>query len=177
MNRREIVVGAAALFVAPRVAAKAASETDQGVQMVPDPMSSSPLAEPLIRIGEIAIAKENDAALDAYFAPDFKFHGPGGELTYEQLKAYFAALRAAFTNLQIRRAAIIGEGSYLAARTIFSGTFANVLTQSPVGPLQPNGQQVEWEVMNLFRYNEQGRLAEEWVQYDIRGLLQKLGTT
>jgi predicted ester cyclase len=176
MNRREIAVaGAAAAFVAPWAAAKAASGTQQGVQMVPDPMSSSPFAEPLIRIGEIAIARENDAALDAYFAPDFKIHGPGGELTYEELKAYFAALRAAFTNLQVQRAAIIGDGSYLAARTIFSGTFTNVLTQSPVGPLQPNGKPVEWEVMNLFRYNEQGRLAEEWVRYDVRDLLQKLG--
>ena len=142
---------------------------------MPDPMSRNPLAEPLIRIGESAIARENAAALDAYFAPDFKFHGPGGDLTYHQLKAYFAALRAAFTNLQVRRAAIIGEGSYLAARTIFSGTFANVLAQSPVGPLKPHGQHMEWEVMNLFRYNDEGRLAEEWVQYDLRGFLQKLG--
>jgi predicted ester cyclase len=138
-------------------------------------MSSSPLAEPLVRIGEIAIARENDAALDAYFDPHFKFHGPSGDLTYPQLKAYFASLRAAFTSLQVRRAAIIGEGSYLAARTIFSGTFAKVFTQSPVGPVQPNGRHIEWEVMNQFRYNDQGRLAEEWVQYDLRGLLQKLG--
>jgi predicted ester cyclase len=144
---------------------------------MPDPMSKSPLAEPLIRIGEIAIVKENDEALDAYFTADFKFHGPGGDLTYEQLKAYFASLRATFTDLQIRRAAIIGEGRYLACRTIFSGTFANVFTVSPVGPLQPNGRHVEWEVMNLFRYNDEGRLAEEWVQYDVRSLLQKLSAS
>ena len=142
---------------------------------MPYPMSKSPLAEPLIQIGEIAIAKENDAALDAYFSPDFKFHGPSGDLSYGELKSYFASLRAAFTNLQVRRAAIIGEGPYLAARTIFSGTFAKVFTRSPVGPLQPNGRHIEWEVMNLFRYNDDGSLAEEWVQYDLRSLLQKLG--
>jgi predicted ester cyclase len=142
---------------------------------MPEPMSRSPFAEPLIRIGDIAIAREDDAALDAYFAPDFRFHGPGGDLTYDQLKGYFAALRAAFTNLQVRRAAIIGEASYLAARTVFSGTFTSVFTQSPVGSLQPNGQHIEWEVMNLFRYDDQGRLAEEWVQYDYRSFLQKLG--
>jgi hypothetical protein len=39
--------------------------------------------------------------------------------------------------------------------------FANVFTLSPVGPLQPNGKQVEWEIMNLFRYDGEGRLAEE----------------
>jgi hypothetical protein len=29
--------------------------------------------------------------------------------------------------------------------------------------------------MNIFRYNVDGRLAEEWVQTDYRGFLQKLG--
>jgi hypothetical protein len=29
--------------------------------------------------------------------------------------------------------------------------------------------------MNTFRYNSDGRLAEEWVQSDYRGLLKKLG--
>jgi len=96
-------------------------------------------------------------------------------LSYAELKAYFASLRAAFTNFEIRRAAIIGEGSYLAARTIFSGTFVNVFTQSPIGPLQPHRQHIDWEVMNLFRYDTEGRLAEEWVQSDTRSLLQKLG--
>src|SRR5580698_6761395 len=34
------------------------------------------LAEELIRVGEDGIAKENDAALNAYFAPNYLFHGP-----------------------------------------------------------------------------------------------------
>jgi len=29
--------------------------------------------------------------------------------------------------------------------------------------------------MNIFRYDEQGRLAEEWVQTDSRTFLEKLG--
>lgn len=176
LNRREMIAaGIASSFAASSALAEAATETAQGGALMPHPMSRSPHAEPLIRIGETAIARENDAELDAYFAPDFKFHGPGGDLTYDQLKAYFAALRMAFTNLQVRRAAIIGEGSYLASRTVFSGTLAHHLIQSPVGPLRPNGQHIEWEVMNLFRYDDEDRLAEEWVQYDHRGFLQKLG--
>jgi hypothetical protein len=31
------------------------------------------------------------------------------------------------------------------------------------------------ELMNIFRYDEQGRLAEEWVQTDNRGRLRQLG--
>lgn len=137
---------------------------------MPQPMSTNPLAEPLIRIGEKAIAQEDDAALDAYFAPDFIFHRPGGDLTYPELKAYFASLRAALSGMRVERAAIIGEGNYLAARTIFSGTFDAVFTAAPSGPSQPNGRLIRWEVMNHFRYDDDGRLAEEWVQYDLKTL-------
>ena len=70
---------------------------------------------------------------------------------------------------------IIGEGDYLAARTMFFGVFTGVFTMSPVGRLEPHGKVVEWEVMGIFRYNADGRLAEEWVQTDYRGFLQKLG--
>lgn len=43
-------------------------------------LSNHPLAKGLIGIGERAIAHENDAALDAYFAPGYVFHGPTGTL-------------------------------------------------------------------------------------------------
>ena len=126
----------------------------------------NPLVEGLIRIGETAIVKNDDGGLRAYYAQRYVLHRPGGDLDFDQLKAYFAALRAAFPDLQIQRALVIAEGRYLAARTIFSGTFANVFTQSPVGELQPTGLHVQWELMNIFRYDGDDRLAEEWVQYD-----------
>jgi predicted ester cyclase len=143
-----------------------------------DPMnmqqSNNRHAEGLVRIGRQAIAQEDDASLDAYFAPDFVFHGPDGDLSYDQLKAYFASLRAAFTGLKVERAAIVGEGDQMASRTIFSGRFDHVFTQAPAGPVEPNGAEVTWEVINIFRYDQQGRLAEEWVQTDYRSFLEKL---
>ena len=51
----------------------------------------------LIRVGELELTGENQAEVDAYFAPEFAFHGPdGAELDYDGLKGYFASLRAAF---------------------------------------------------------------------------------
>jgi hypothetical protein len=32
-----------------------------------------------------------------------------------------------------------------------------------------------FELMNIFRYDDQGRLAEEWVQTDNRSRLRQLG--
>jgi hypothetical protein len=58
----------------------------------------------LIRVGELEVRGEDQAEVDAYFAPDFAFHGPdGAEMDYERLKGYFASLREAFDDLTISR--------------------------------------------------------------------------
>jgi predicted ester cyclase len=144
---------------------------------VPGFISDSPLARGLIRIGDEAIAREDDAKLRDYYAEDYVFHGPGGDLGFEELGAYFASLRAAFSNLRIVREQIIADGRFLAARNTFSGDFTDVFTSSPIGPVKPSGQHVEWEVINTFRYDDDERLAEEWVQTDYRSFLAKLGVT
>jgi predicted ester cyclase len=144
---------------------------------MPGFISDSPLAHDLIRIGNEAIARQDDAALRAYFTEDYVFHGPGGDLSFDQLRAYFASLRAAFSNLRLVREQIIVDGNFLAARTTFSGDFTAVFTYSPIGPAEPTGQHLEWEVIGTFRYRDDGRLAEEWVQTDYRSLLTKLGVT
>jgi len=144
---------------------------------MPGFISDSPLARDLIRIGDEAIAREDDAALRAYFAEGYVFHSPGRDLGFDQLSGYFASLRAAFTGLRLVREQIIADGNFLAARTTFSGDFTAVFTYSPIGPVEPTGQHLEWEVIGTFRNRDDGRLAEEWVQTDYRGLLTKLGVT
>jgi predicted ester cyclase len=134
------------------------------------------LVQGLIRIGELEVSGEAEAEVDAYFAPGFVWHGPdGAELDHEGLKGYFAALRAAFDDLTISRGIIVVEGDYVACQTTIAGTFAREFTHSPVGPLPPNGNRVVFELMNIFRYDEEGRLAEEWVQTDHRSRLRELG--
>lgn len=138
-------------------------------------ISNSPLARDLIRIGEQAIALQDDVKLRDYFTPDYAFHGPGANLGYEERRAYFGSLRAAFSGLRLVREQIIVDGNFLAARTTFSGDLTGVFTYSPIGPVEPTGQHLEWEVIGTFKYDDEGRLAEEWVQTDYRGFLTKLG--
>jgi predicted ester cyclase len=142
---------------------------------MPGFISDSSLARELISIGDEAIAVEDDAKLRAYFREDYVFHGPGVDLGFDELSAYFASLRAAFSGLQLVREQIIVDGNHLAARTTFSGDFTRPFTYSPIGPVEPTGQLLEWELIGIFRYDDEGRLAEEWVQTDYRGLLVKLG--
>jgi predicted ester cyclase len=144
--------------------------------MVARKPSREQLVKDLIRVGEQELTGEDEAEVDAYFAPDFAFHGPdGAELDYEGLKGYFASLRAAFDDLIISRGLIVVEGAYVACQTTITGTFVREFTHSPVGPLPPNGRRVVFELINIFRYDEQGRLAEEWVQTDNRSRLRQLG--
>jgi predicted ester cyclase len=153
------------------------SSTSYEEGTVPGFISDSPLACGLIRIGDEAIAREDDAKLRGYFAEGYVFHGLGGDLGFEQLRAYFASLRAAFSYLRLVREQIIADGRFLAARNTFSGDFTGVFTSSPIGPVQPTGQHVEWEAINTFSYDDDERLAEEWVQTDYRSFLPKLGVT
>ena len=144
---------------------------------MPGFMSDSPLAHDLILIGDEAIANEDDAKLRDYFAVDYVFHGPGGDLSFEELRAHFASLRSAFSGLRIVREQIIAHGNFLAARTRFSGDFSAVFKYSPIGPVEPTGEHIDWDVIGTSRYDDDGRLAEEWVQTDYRSFLAKLGVT
>jgi predicted ester cyclase len=88
--------------------------------------------------------------------------GPDGfEADYSGLTDYFKAIRAAFDDRSIRRGIIVAEGNYIACQTWIEGTFVREFTQSPAGSLPPNGQRVVWDLLNIFRFDDQGRLVEE----------------
>jgi hypothetical protein len=96
------------------------------------------LVSRLVRIGEKEMTGEDEAEVDAYFTPDFRFHGPDGrEWDYQGLKGYFGALRAAFDGLTITRGIVIVEGNYVACQTSIAGRFVREFTHSPLGPLPP----------------------------------------
>ena len=131
----------------------------------------------LTRAGELELPGENQAETDSYFdTNEFRFHGPDGfEADYSGLTNYFKSIRAAFDERLIRRGVIVGEGSYIACQTWIEGRFVRDFTHSPAGSLPPNGQRVVWDLSNIFRFDDQGRLVEEWVMTDNRSFLRQLG--
>lgn len=133
----------------------------------------------LIEAGELEVSGEDQAETDAYFDTDrFRFHGPDGfEADYLGLTNYFASIRAAFDDRSIRRGIIVAEGEYMACQTWIEGKFVREFTLSPAGPLPPNGQRVVWDLSNIFRYDDEGRLVEEWVRTDYRSFLRQLGAS
>jgi predicted ester cyclase len=118
----------------------------------------------LVRAGELEISGESQEEADSYFdTQNFAFHG------------YFQSIRAAFEDRTIRRGIIVAEGDLIACQTWIEGTFTGPFTHSPVGKLEPNGARVVWDLMNMFRFDDRGRLVEEFVSTDNRSFLRQLG--
>ena len=59
---------------------------------MPGFISDSPLARDLIRIGDEAIAHEDDASTPRLLPEDYVFHGPGADLGFEELTGLLRVL-------------------------------------------------------------------------------------
>lgn len=141
------------------------------------PFTRDELVARLVRAGELLVSGEDEAEVAAYFDREsFRFHGPDGfESDYEGLAAYFASIRDAFDDRSIRRGIVVVEGHSIGCQTWIEGTFVREFTQSPAGPLPPTGQRVVMDLINIFRFDDEGRLVEEFVRTDYRSLLRQLG--
>ena len=133
------------------------------------------LVEGLVTIGERAVAQSDDELFYAYYTDDYQLHSPAGDFNRDRIRAYFAALRESFTNFTISRAQVLVDGYFVAARTVMAGRFDKQFAYTPIGTVEPNNQHVTWELINIFRYTDEGRLVEEWVQTDTYDFLRQLG--
>jgi hypothetical protein len=116
-----------------------------------------------------------DQSETLYFDTDrFRFHGPDGfEANYQGLMNYFKSTRAAFDDRSIRRGTIVAEGNHIACQTWIEGRFVREFTHSPAGLYLPTANASSG---NIFRFDDQGRLVEEWVRTDYRSFLRQLAT-
>lgn len=140
-------------------------------------LSREELVDRSVKAGEAEVAGAPPEEIALYFdTKAFRFHGPdGSESDYEGLGSYFASVRSAFDDRTIRRGIIVIEGDTAACQTWIEGTFVNEFTMSPAGPLPPNGARITMDLINIFRFDDQGRLIEEFVRTDNRSLLRQLG--
>ncbi len=138
--------------------------------------SRDDLVARLVRAGQLEVSGDAPDEVADYFAPAFTFHGPGGfESDYAGLASYFESLRAAFDDRSIRRGIVLVESNQIACQTWIEGTFVHEFTQSPMGPVAPNGKRVIFDLINIFRVDDEGRLVEEYVATDNRNVLEQLG--
>ena len=78
--------------------------------------------------------------------------------------------RATFPDLQWQVDLVLGEGDLVAARWSASGTHT-----SAWGDLAPTGKRAEFSGVNIFRFGQDGKVAEIWNHRDDLGLMEQLG--
>jgi hypothetical protein len=140
--------------------------------------SRDELVERLVRAGELEVSGENPQELRGYFAPTFRFHGPGDfEADFDGLSDYFASVRDAFDDREIRHGIMLVEGNDIGCQTWIDGTFAHEFSQAPGGPVAPNGRRITFDLINIFQMDDEGRLVHEYVRTDNRSFLEKLTAT
>lgn len=176
-SRRRALLAATAVLGGQLLNARRSPAYSLETKMTNAIITRDQLVARLKRAGELEVSGEDQAETDSYFdTAHFRFHGPDGfDTDYSGLTNYFRAIRAAFDDRSIRRGIIVAEGDYIACQTWIEGTFVREFTQSPAGSLPPNGQRVVWDLSNIFRFDSQGRLVEEWVRTDYRSFLRQLG--
>jgi len=129
----------------------------------------------LVRAGEIEVTGEDIETVGEYFAPGFEFNGPGGFVAdFKGLSDYFTSVRAGFDDRSIRRGITVVDGNTIACQTWIEGTFVREFTHSPVGPLQPNGRRIVWQLLNIFVMDDHGRILQEWASTDNATVLEQL---
>jgi steroid delta-isomerase-like uncharacterized protein len=125
------------------------------------------------RFYEEVWGRGNVEVADEVFADDYVRHdlrparaapGAAGQAQIAQ------AFRHAFPDLQWRVDLVLAEHDLVAARWTASGTHNGAW-----GDLAPTGKHAEFSGVNIFRFNDQGRVVEIWNHRDDLGLMEQLG--
>jgi steroid delta-isomerase-like uncharacterized protein len=113
----------------------------------------------------------NQERLDELYPPDVVWHMPEQELRgIEEAKQYVSTFLEAFPDVSFSVEDLIAEGDKVVSRFTARGTHQGETEE--FGP--PTGRQFEQEGITIHRI-EDGKIVEEWSQYDNLSILQQLG--
>jgi predicted ester cyclase len=124
----------------------------------------------MVRAYVDAATRGDTTYLDEYFAPDYTYHGPAGELDLDGFKALHRMAISAFPGATLSADAVIAAGDSLTATRwrlhgVHRGAFLGI---------EPTGKEVTLTGIIVSRF-ENGRVVEEWEEADMLGLMQQLG--
>ncbi len=119
--------------------------------------------------------KGNLAVIEQVMSPDLVLHSPPGlPPGWDSMKQLIAHFRSAFPDVCITVEDQIAERDRTMARLTITGTHRGpFLSHSKT--LMPTGKRISVQVIDLFRHDANGKLAECWSGFDMLGMLQQLG--
>ncbi len=122
------------------------------------------------RVFETAINSGDEAALDELLADDYVNHDmPAPAPGAEGFKQVVGLFRAAFPDMQVTIEDEFADGDLAGTRGRFTGTHKGDFMGVPA-----SGQPINVKYIDLWRVRD-GKLAENWVQMDMIGLMQQIG--
>lgn len=140
----------------------------------PDPEVVENHRQAIIQLQDEAITPGDFDLLAELTASDYVQHNPMGDFNREQAVALLEGLHSAFSDFTIIRRQLVAEGDLVATHITISGVFDHELA-SANGAIPPTGKPIKLDIINMFRFDQDGKIAEEWAQFDNLGFLTQLG--
>ncbi len=128
----------------------------------------------IYRLQDEAITPGNFDLMHELVSADYVQHNPMGDFNADQATALLSGLHSAFSDFKITRAQAVAEGDFVSTRITISGIFDHELA-SAGGAVPPTGKPIALNIINMFRFDQDGKIAEEWAQFDNLGFLTQLG--
>ena len=107
-----------------------------------------------------------------HLADDFVEHEetPGLAPTKDGVKAFFRMQLAAFPDLRMAVEDIVANGDKVVARVRYTGTNSGEFMAMPA-----TGKGVDVQLIDMFRFGDDGLLREHWGVLDALAMMQQLG--
>jgi predicted ester cyclase len=123
------------------------------------------------RIIEEAFNKGNLAVADEAIAPNYVYHGAGGQefKGVEGFKQFVTMMRSAFPDVRMTPEDMVAEGDKVAHCSRLRGTFKGEMMG-----MAPTGKQIDISVLTLSRFAG-GKEVEAWLYADTLAMYQQMG--
>ena len=107
-----------------------------------------------------------------HLADDFVEHEetPGLAPTKDGVKAFFRMQRAAFPDLRMDVEDVVANGDKAVARVRYTGTHQGSFMGMPA-----SGKSVDVQLIDMFRFGDDGLVREHWGVLDALAMMQQLG--
>lgn len=105
-------------------------------------------------------------------ADDFIEHeeAPGLAPTKDGVKSFFRMQIAAFPDLRMDVQDVVADGSKVVARVRYTGT-----QQGDFMGMPATGKSADVQLIDIFRFADDGQVAEHWGVIDLLTMMQQLG--
>jgi predicted ester cyclase len=118
--------------------------------------------------------KGNLDVIEEISSPNIIFHSPPGTLPgWESVKQVIGSFQAAFPDVCLTVEDQIAERDRTVTRLMITGTHRGPF-HSLGKTLMPTGKRISVQVIDIFRHDANGQLAECWSGFDMFGMLRQI---